>query len=115
MSMSSVANGSGLRQSSPYHLPHTAGRQAAIYARVSSEEQRQNQTIEPQIEVAKRWVEFQKMLEHPIDITDFYLDDGVSGTIALADRPAGKRLLEDAAHGKIGLGLVYKIDRIGRD
>jgi site-specific DNA recombinase len=55
------------------------------------------------------------MVEHPIDIADLYLDDGVSGTIALAERPAGKRLLDDAAHGKFGLVLVYKIDRLGRD
>ena len=84
-------------------------------ARVSSEEQRQNQTIEPQIEAAKRWVEFQKMVEQPIDIVDLYLDNGVSGTIALAERPAGKRLLDDAAQGRFALVLVYKIDRLGRD
>jgi site-specific DNA recombinase len=60
-------------------------------------------------------VEFQKMVEHPIDIADLYLDDGVSGTIALAGRPAGKRLLDDAAQRKFTLVLVYKIDRLGRD
>jgi len=115
MSRSIVANGKAPRQSPTPHSLHTAGRLAAIYARVSSEEQRENQTIKTQIEAAKRWVEFQKMVEHPIDITELYLDDGVSGTIALADRPAGKRLLDDATHEKFGLVVVYKIDRLGRD
>jgi len=115
MSKSIVANGKAPRQSPPPHSPHTAGRLAAIYARVSSEEQRENQTIKTQIDTAKRWVEFQKLVEHPIDIAELYLDDGVSGTIALAERPAGKRLLDDAAHEKFELVLVYKIDRLGRD
>lgn len=61
MSESIVANGKVPRQSSPPHSPHTAGRLAAIYARVSSEEQRENQTIKTQTEAAKRWVEFQKL------------------------------------------------------
>jgi site-specific DNA recombinase len=115
MSRSSVANGKAPRQSPDPHSLHTAGRLAAIYARVSSEEQRENQTIKTQIDAAKRWVEFQKMVEHPIDIAELYLDDGVSGTIALAERPAGKRLLDDAEYGKFELVLVYKIDRLGRD
>lgn len=88
---------------------------AAIYGRVSTEEQRDNQTIETQAAAARRWVEFQKMVEHPIEIADLYLDDGVSGTVALAGRPAGKRLLDDAAQRKFTLVLVYKIDRLGRD
>ena len=115
MSTPIVTNGKAPQQAPTPHALHTAGRLAAIYARVSSEEQRENQTIKTQIEAAKRWVEFQKLVEHPIDITEFYLDDGVSGTIALADRPAGKRLLDDAVHGKFALVLVYKIDRLGRD
>jgi hypothetical protein len=115
MSESIVANGKVPRQSSTTRSTHPAGRLAAIYARVSSEEQRENQIIKTQIEAAKRWAEFQKLVEHPIDITELYLDDGVSGTIALAERPVGKRLLDDAAHGKFELVLVYKIDRLGRD
>lgn len=110
-----IANGKTGRQSTPLASSHTPSRRAAIYARVSSEEQRQNQTIEPQIDAAKHWVKFQQLVDHPIDITELYIDDGVSGTIALAERPAGKRLLEEAAHGKFELVLVYKIDRLGRD
>ena len=115
MSTTILPNSKAPRQSSTIRSTPIAGRLAAIYARVSSEEQRENQTIKTQIEAAKRWVEFQKLVEHPIDIADLYLDDGVSGTIALAERPAGQRLLDDAAHGKFALVLVYKIDRLGRD
>jgi site-specific DNA recombinase len=106
-----VANGTVPKQA----LLPSVSRFAAIYARVSTEEQRDNQTIKTQTEAAKRWVEFQKLVEHPMDIAELYLDDGVSGTIALAERPAGKRLLADAALEKFALVLVYKIDRLGRD
>src|SRR5262249_23420636 len=91
------------------------GQWVAIYARVSSEEQRENQTIQTQIDTAKRWVEFQRMVNKPMEVYDLYLDDGISGTIPFAEHPAGKRLLQDATDGKFSLILVYKIDRLGRD
>ena len=87
----------------------------AIYARVSSEEQRDNQTIQSQIETAKSWVKLQEMIDKPLVVHDLYLDDGVSGTIPFVDRPSGKQLFDDAVDGKFKLVLVYKIDRLGRD
>ena len=51
MSRTIVANGKTPKQPPPSHI---TGRLAAIYARVSSEEQRENQTIKTQIEAAKR-------------------------------------------------------------
>ena len=68
----------------------------AVYARVSSEEQRENQTIQTQLETSKKWLELQELTGMSYGIHEYYQDDGVSGTIALADRPAGVRLLEDA-------------------
>ena len=88
---------------------------AALYARVSSEEQRDSQTIQTQIATAKKWLELQGLMEKSLEVDDFYLDDGVSGTIPLADRPAGNRLLEAASAGEFSIVLVYKIDRLGRD
>jgi DNA invertase Pin-like site-specific DNA recombinase len=76
--------------------PGMEGQWVAIYARVSSEEQRENQTIQTQIDTAKRWVEFQRLVNKPLEIYNLYLDDGVSGTIPFAERPAGKRLLSEA-------------------
>jgi site-specific DNA recombinase len=75
-------------------------RPVALYARVSSEEQRESQTIQTQIATAKKWIELQGLMERSLEVDGFYLDDGVSGTFALADRPAGKRLLEAAEAGK---------------
>jgi site-specific DNA recombinase len=44
-----------------------------------------------------------------------YPDDAVSGTIPLAERPAGARLLADARAGFIDEVHVYRLDRLGRD
>ena len=87
------------------------GQWVAIYARVSSEEQRENQTIQTQIDTAKRWVEFQRLVNKPLEIYDLYLDDGVSGTIPFAQRPAGKRLLQDATNEKFTMILGFFAQR----
>ncbi len=87
----------------------------AVYARVSSEEQRENQTIKTQVEAARKWVELQGLIGGPMQVHEFYLDDGVSGTIPLLERPGGMKLVEDARDGKFSTVLVYKIDRLGRD
>lgn len=82
----------------------------AVYARVSTEDQKERQSIETQIEYAKQYCQREGYL-----ITGFYCDAGVSGTIPLEEREAGSRLLRDAREGKFNSMLVYKIDRIGRD
>ncbi len=83
---------------------------AAIYCRVSSEEQRERQTINNQREFAERYCAL-----HEIPLHDFYLDDGVSGTIALELRPEGSRLIADAEAKAFDTVLVYKLDRLGRN
>ena len=50
----------------------------ALYARVSSEEQRENQTIKTQLHTADKWLELQEMMEAQLILHDRYLDDGVS-------------------------------------
>ena len=82
----------------------------AIYARVSTEDQKERQSIETQIEHAKQYCQREGYF-----IADFYCDDGVSGTIPFEEREAAKRLLREAREGKFKTVLVYKIDRIGRD
>ncbi len=83
----------------------------ALYLRVSSEEQRENQTIKTQEEALERYVQ----MFPEVRVFDRYLDDGVSGTIPMSERPAGRRLLADAACGLFQEVWVYKIDRLGRD
>ncbi len=82
----------------------------AIYCRVSTEEQRERQSIENQIGYAKDYCQREGYI-----IYDFYSDDGLSGTIPFEDREAGKRLLQDAKEGKFKLVLIWKIDRLARD
>jgi site-specific DNA recombinase len=44
-----------------------------------------------------------------------YADDGVTGTIPLDRRPAGRELLQEARLKKFDQVLVYKLDRLGRE
>src|SRR5439155_604499 len=82
---------------------------AAVYLRVSSDEQRERQTIETQRDFAARYCDL-----HGIPVHDTYADDGVSGTIPFAQRPDGARLLDDARAGLFDTLLVYKQDRLSR-
>jgi site-specific DNA recombinase len=81
----------------------------ALYPRVSSEEQRDRETIEIQEEFLEQYCNL-----YELEVAEIYKDDGVSGTIPLHERPAGRRLLEDAREGKFGTVLLYKLDRLGR-
>ncbi len=81
----------------------------AVYMRVSSEEQRERQTIETQREHAEKYV-----AAHQLPLFDYYADDGVSGTIALDQRPQGARLLKDAKAKKFDTVLIYAVSRLGR-
>lgn len=81
----------------------------ACYLRVSSEEQRERETIEIQREFLDSYCGL-----YGLEVAEVYADDGVSGTIPLHERPEGRRLLEDARVGKFATLLVYRLDRLGR-
>ena len=83
---------------------------AAVYIRVSTEEQRERQSIETQRDFAERYCSL-----HEIPVSDWYADDGVSGTTPLESRTQGARLVEDAKRRRFDTVLVYKLDRLGRD
>jgi len=84
---------------------------AAIYCRVSTEDQRERETIASQRDFAVRYCESRGYI-----ITHIYEDDGVSATKcpSLSQRPGGAQLLEDARNDRFDLVLVYKLDRLGR-
>jgi len=82
---------------------------AALYARVSSAEQAEKQTIETQLIAIRLFCEREGFV-----ITKEYLDDGVSGTIPMADRPGGSKMLVDAATGLFSWIIVHRLDRFGR-
>jgi site-specific DNA recombinase len=98
-------------------LPHANGTSTlrdlvetvAIYARVSTEDQADRQTVEGQLQFLRRLAEL-----HQWTVAGEYVDDGVSGTIPLDRRTDGRRLLEDAARGRFGTVLLYRLDRLGR-
>ena len=83
---------------------------AAIYLRVSTEEQRERQSIATQRDFAERYCAL-----HEIPVAGWYADDGVTGTLPLEQRPEGTRLLEDAKAKKFDTVLIYKLDRLGRE
>lgn len=85
----------------------------AIYGRVSSDEQEERGTIESQVQYAKKYMELHGA-EMGIDDYEFYLDEGVSGTLPLAERPAASKLVADAKGGKFKVLYVYRLDRLAR-
>ena len=80
------------------------------YLRVSTEEQREQQTIEVQRTGIERDCKARN-----VSLDKTYEDDGVSGTLPLASRPQGRRLLEDARAGRISEVVIWAWDRFGRD
>ena len=81
-----------------------------VYLRVSTEEQRERQSIATQRDFAGRYTDL-----HQLPIHAVYADDGVSGTVPVDRRPEGARLLRDARLKKFDQLLVYKLDRLGRE
>jgi len=83
----------------------------AVYLRVSSDDQRDRETIKTQRETIDRW-----LAQNPQYVVfGYYEDDGVSGTIPLSLRPAGSRLVADAKAGKFAKVVVLRASRLGRE
>lgn len=81
---------------------------AAIYARVSTEEQASNYSISVQLEAARNLAQ-----ARGYRVVGEYVDEGWSG--ALLERPAFVRLMRDCRQGLIDVIIVYRIDRFFRD
>jgi site-specific DNA recombinase len=81
----------------------------ACYARVSTEDQAERQTVAAQTEFLRRYCDL-----HQLPVAGVYVDDGVSGSMPLDARPEGRRMLEDAEAGAFTVVLVYRLDRLGR-
>jgi site-specific DNA recombinase len=82
---------------------------AALYARVSSEQQAKEHTIASQIEVIR-----QRILDDglPCEAELHFIDDGYSGGTLI--RPALERLRDQAAAGAIDRLYVHSPDRLSR-
>jgi len=84
-------------------------RMAAIYARVSSEQQREAHTIASQ---TAGLIELAKTLDMEVPKAWIFEDDGYSG--ATLERPGLERVRDLAAEGQIQTVLVYSPDRLSR-
>src|SRR3989442_5098693 len=80
----------------------------ALYARVSTEEQKEGQTIDSQIAELERFAK-----EKGWQVAGIYKDEGWSGSIL--GRPELDQLRDDASQGLIGIVLINDVDRLARD
>jgi len=81
---------------------------AALYIRVSTDEQVQHGTsLKSQREALESYCK-----REGIEIAGVYQDDGYSG--GSIDRPAFQRLMREADQGKFNLILVHRLDRFSR-
>ena len=84
-------------------------RRAALYARVSTEVQEKEQTIQSQLAAITRYTE-QQGFQYSEALT--YTDDGYSGT--WLDRPALDELRDHAREGRFDAVVVLCPDRLAR-
>jgi DNA invertase Pin-like site-specific DNA recombinase len=81
------------------------GKRAAIYLRVSTDEQTtDNQRLALEAVAARRgW-----------QVVKVYEDAGISGAKGRDKRPAFDAMMKDAARGRFDLAMVWAVDRLGR-
>ena len=84
---------------------------AAVYVRLSKDDGKKNESnsIVTQKEIIKEYLK----LHSDIEIHDFYVDDGWSGTNF--DRPGFLRMKEDILAGRVNCVIVKDLSRFGRN
>ncbi len=89
----------------------TSAKRAAIYVRVSSEEQVQGYSLSAQERAAEAYCQ-----SHGWEIVKTYRDEGRSArTDNLTKRPAFEEMLDDAEQGQFDILIVHKLDRFARN
>jgi site-specific DNA recombinase len=84
-----------------------------VYMRVSTDNQKKQETIENQRGVLTRYIDRDDLAAA---VHGWYEDEAVSGTkIGFAQRPSGARLMADIRAGHVNIILVRKLDRLGRN
>lgn len=84
---------------------------AAIYLRVSTDEQIKGYGLTYQKEKLMSFIQSQ---EYTINIKHIYTEEGYSGTLPISNRPELNRLFNDAKNKEFDVVLVYKLDRFFR-
>ena len=82
---------------------------STIYARYSTDKQRES-SIDDQVRLCRNRAE-----SEGFDVTSVYSDDGVSGSMPVARRSNGGRLIADALSNRFDVLLVESLDRLSRD
>lgn len=81
----------------------------ALYARVSSDDQADRETIKDQIAYYEKWLDL-----HGHTDGGRYLDDGVTGTLPMSDRPEGSKLLAAIQRKEVSCVAFKNVKRLGR-
>ena len=83
---------------------------AAIYTRVSSDQQKENKTIESQVEAL---LEFADQNGYIVPEEYVFKDEGYSGAVLV--RPGLEKVRDLSSEGQIHGVLVYSPDRLSRN
>jgi len=84
---------------------------AGLYLRLSKEDE--ENTVVSQSIINQKDFLTTYAIENAINIVDYYIDDGYSGTSF--DRPDFNRLIEDIEKGRINTVITKDLSRLGRD
>ena len=100
----------GEEEASPVGPSGIDGGRAAVYARVSSEQQEKEETIESQMAAIRAYAQ-----EHKVTLIDedIYMDDGYSGHVLR--RPALDKLLDVVYEGRYQRVLIMNPFRLARN
>ncbi len=85
-------------------------KRVALYARVSTEDQAERQTIQAQLYDLR-----QHAATRGYGVTAEFCDEGISGSVPFEERPQGRQVVELARQGVIEGTIVVCVDRLGRD
>lgn len=97
-------------------IQHLPGRfyKAGIYARLSVKRDEKNDSIDVQVEIAKKFVEdWNADHSDKIEVVDCYKDLGKTGTSF--ERDEFKRLMQDVRLGDVNCVIVKDLSRFGRN
>ena len=86
-------------------------KKAVVYARVSTDEQAQHgYSLAAQIEAGRKYAE-----AHGFNVLQELVDNGTSGAVPFAERPAGALAWELLREGKAQVIVCQNVDRLSRD
>ena len=98
-----------IRLHSYYNMRESIMKRTAIYVRVSTDSQKDGDSVPAQREALRKYINDHKDLTFAGE----YIDDGISGT-KFAERDELQRMLSDVKDGKIDLITFTKLDRFYR-